>query len=99
MSLPPKHFGVARDGVSIREAYAEIAITTGISYRINLPDLVPPYEEYAAMIHANYNTLEWLTLASYEKAQAVAFYRLSKLISLHEQDAVAKATQRKQRRA
>ena len=76
-----------------------MAVATGIGYRVDFPGLVPVYEEYAAMIHANYNSLDWHSLAMESRAQAVAFYRLARLIHLHEQDAVARDAERKQRRA
>lgn len=66
-------------------------MATGITLGIDLPGLVPPYEEYAAMVNAHYNRQDWLSLGPDDRAQAVAFYRLSRLVSLHEADAAALA--------
>lgn len=85
---------MARDGTAITEAYARTGVATGITFGIELEGLVPPYEEYAAMVAANYNAREWQTLSAGERAQAVAFYRLSKLVDLHQGDAVAIHSQR-----
>ena len=64
-------------------------MATGITLGLDLPDLVPPYEEYAAMVNAHYNTFTWEELEPAQRAQAVAFYRLSRLVALHESDAAA----------
>jgi hypothetical protein len=69
-------------------------VATGITFGIELEGLVPPYEEYAAMVSAHFNTSEWQTLAAEERAQAVAYWRLSRLIELHQGDAVAIHAQR-----
>lgn len=59
------------------------------------PGLVPTYDEYAAMVYANYSEVEWREIAPEARAKAVAHYRLSRIVSIHESDAVAKAAKRK----
>lgn len=83
-----------RDGTAIAEAYARTGVATGITFGLELDGLVPPYEEYAAMITAHYNRREWQELDPLERAEAVAYYRLSHLVALHESDAVANASRR-----
>ncbi len=58
--------------------------------------VVPFFEEYDAMVAANYNSTEWKGLRPADRAEAVARYRLGKHISVHEADAVDLAV--KQRR-
>ncbi len=50
--------------------------------------VVPFFEEYDAMISANYNSTEWKDLPPLERAEAVAHLRLRKHINLHESDAL-----------
>lgn len=45
------------------------------------------------MVAARYNRREWQQLAAVERAEAVAFYRLSLLVELHQNDAVASHAQ------
>jgi hypothetical protein len=85
---------VARDGTDITEAYARTGVSTGITFGIELEGLVPPYEEYAAMVASHYNSHDWQDLPASERATAVAFYRLAHLVELHGQDAVAIHSQR-----
>ena len=63
-------------------------MSTGITYRRLLPGVVPVFEELEACRFANYNYQEWLKLEPEERAIHAAFYRISKLIELHGQDAV-----------
>ena len=48
------------------------------------------------MIYSHYNPHEWEVLEPGERAEAVAFYRLSRLVNLHEQDAVNSAMRKAQ---
>ncbi len=85
---------MVRAGTDITEATARTGVETGITFGIELEGLVPPYEEYAAMVAAHYNSISWQTLTAEERARAVAFYRLARLVNLHESDAVAQHAQR-----
>lgn len=58
------------------------------------PELVPVFEEYAAMLSANYNEGEWHATDWETRARAVAFYRLSGIKRLHENDAQVKHSKR-----
>lgn len=69
---------------------------TGITFGVEFAGLVAPYEERAAMRDAHYNAHEWAEITPGERAEAVAFYRISRYVSLHEQDAVSEAMRRKQ---
>lgn len=57
--------------------------------------VVPFFEEYDAMVAANFNSTEWKGLQPNERAEAVARYRLKKHISLHEAEAVEVHTRMK----
>jgi hypothetical protein len=50
--------------------------------------VVPFFEEYDAMVAANFNAVEWKGLRHGDRAEAVARYRLRKHITLHESDAL-----------
>jgi len=78
--------------------YTDVQVETGIAYRIQLQGCVSFYEEYAAMVEANYSTNEWEQLSSFEKADAVAHYRLKRFIALHEGDAIKLKSESKRKR-
>lgn len=67
--------------------YTDVQLDAGIAFRIQLQGCIPFFEEYAAMVEANYSAIEWEQLSSQEKADAVAHYRLKRHIALHEADA------------
>lgn len=90
LARPSKAFGVSRHGVSILEAVAGETVKTGIGYTTLIPGFVPPYEEYDAMVEANYTEAEWETLNWETRAKVLAHYRLARLIELHQNDAVSK---------
>lgn len=50
--------------------------------------VVPFYEEYDAMLEAYFNPREWKGLRHYERAEAVARYRLKRHIALHQAEAM-----------
>lgn len=56
-----------------------------------MPGWVPDYEVYSAMIHAQHTETTWAQLSWSARARAVAHLRLSRLIALHESDAVNRA--------
>lgn len=60
--------------------------------------VVPFFEEYDAMVEAEYNQDEWKKVSYVEKAEAVAYHRLKRLIGLHENDAVQRHYERQQRK-
>jgi hypothetical protein len=63
-----------------------------------MPGLVPPYEELKAARFCLYNRREWAGLSPFERAECVAFYRLSKFEDLHVSDAQQKAAERAARK-
>ncbi len=86
--MPLTDFNVSRDGIPIKKLDVATSIQTGIAYDIQIPGLVPFFEEYEAMVRANCNERQWGDIHYSEKAKAVAFHRLKKIINLHEGDAV-----------
>lgn len=86
--MPLSDFGVSRDGIPIERLNVRTSVETGIAYDVQFPGLVPFFEEYEAMIRANYSEREWPQIPFWEKAKAIAHHRLKKMINLHEGDAV-----------
>ncbi|KKM90668.1 hypothetical protein LCGC14_1236220 [marine sediment metagenome] len=86
--MPSTGFSVSRDGIPIEKLDVATSIQTGIAYDIQIPGLVPFFEEYEAMVRANCNDEQWGNVHYSDKAKAVAFHRLKKIINLHEGDAV-----------
>lgn len=76
-----------RSGVPITEAAYRHGVSTGISYGARFPGLVPPFEEYEAMVSANYSEGTWQAASWRAKARAVAAYRLRQWVDLHRHDA------------
>lgn len=91
-------FGVAKNGEAIQQAAIRRMVTTGIEFHRLLPELVPLYEEREAATFSHYNFNEWQALHYSEKAMAVAHYRLSRLVGIHEEEARQKALDRLNRR-
>lgn len=98
LQMPSRNFGVSRYGHPIHELPASGSAPTGITYRIQFPGCVAWFEEYEAMIQANYSTLDWAELSPFERADAVAQYRLSQHIALHQSEAMDMYLKRKQAR-
>jgi hypothetical protein len=85
---PSLDFSVQKNKKPIIEIAPGNTVSTGIRYANQVRGIVPDFEEYDAMIMAGYNTIEWKELNYMEKADAVAYMRLKKLIELHSNDAV-----------
>ena len=97
-SKPSSDFGVKKFDHPIIDIAPGNTIRTGVDYHRQFRGLVPFFEEYDAMISAGYNANEWENLDPIERADAVAYYRLQKLVSLHENDAVQKHMERQRKR-
>ena len=59
---------------------------------------MPFFEEYDAMREAGYNEIEWKDLDHVYKANAVAWYRIKRFVSIHEADAQKMKMDRQARR-
>lgn len=88
-------FGLTRNGIEIEALRPGNTLDAGIRQTRDWPELVPVYEEYSAMVSANYNDDAWHVTGWETRARAVAFYRLSNLKRLHEEDARIKHSKRK----
>lgn len=62
-----------------------------------MPELVSPYEEREACRFSNYNWATWEDLPVEERATCVAHYRLNRLIQAHQQDAISREVERRNR--
>lgn len=91
----PNAFGLTRNGIELEALRPSNAIDAGIRQSRDWPDMVPPFEEYSAMVTANYNEDAWRGATWETRARAVAFYRLSRMKALHEDDARIKHAKRK----
>lgn len=94
-------FGVLRNGESITAIPIRRTVKTGIAFddvRMEY-DLVPEYEERDAAKSQGIPWPSWLTMDRREQAACVAFHRISNIVSLHAQDAVASDSERRQRQA
>lgn len=72
-------------------------MTTGISYGRVLPGLVSEFEEREAAAHSGYNWREWQAVSHDEKADAIAYCRLRRLVDMHSRDAVEADSRRRER--
>lgn len=63
-----------------------------------LPELIPVYEEWSAAKFNSYSPTEWRKLDHPERVQAVAFYRVSRLVDLHTETAVSEYMKRQNKR-
>ncbi len=93
--MPSPDFGVSRFGERIDQLPASSGVNTGITYDAQIKGVVPFFEEYDAMVAANYNAIEWKNLPPSDRAEAVAHLRLRKHINLHESDALKTDTNRR----
>lgn len=80
---------MTRHGVRIHQLQANNSIYTGITFDVQLRGTVSFFEEYDAMLEANYSASEWDGLRPLHRAEAVARYRLKRHISLHEAEAMS----------
>ena len=62
-----------------------------------LAEIVPPAEERLAALHNLYNWTDWRALPMEERVMGIAWYRISRLIDLHQGDAVARDMERRQK--
>ena len=65
-------------------------VRTGIEYGVEIPGLIPVYIEREAARFALYNWSDWIELDPMERAACVAHYRLSKMVDMHVEDAIAR---------
>lgn len=72
-------------------------VQTGITYRMLIPGLVPNVEERDSAKHNGYTWKEWQELHYRERIDGVAYYRLTRQMEMHKEEAVSKAIERKTR--
>lgn len=70
-------------------------VHTGVTYGVQMPGLVPEYEELEAMAARGLTEAQWLGLSADERARVIAYARLSRYVQLHTQEAVTEAQKRK----
>lgn len=73
------------------------SINTGIRIDSNVPGFVPEYEEREAARFGLYSWTQWQALNVTERANSVAHFRMNKLITLHQEDAVGTEMERRRK--
>ncbi len=92
--MPSSDFGVSRYGARIHRLQANNSVQTGITFDVQFRGMVSFFEEYDAMLEANYSVSEWDGLRPFNRAEAVARYRLKRHIGLHESEALSEQINR-----
>lgn len=88
-------FGLTRNGIELEALRPGNTLDAGIRQTRDWPELAPVFEEYSAMVAANHTEVTWHAAGWESRARAIAFYRLSRLKHLHEEDARVKHSKRK----
>jgi hypothetical protein len=88
---------VHRHGEPIDDVPVRQTVNTGIAIQSN-NGFVPEYEEREAAVFALIPWSEWDSLSWYERAAAVAHYRMHQTIETHVNDAVESERRRKERK-
>ena len=71
---------------------------SGIRFEGRLPGQIAYYDQVNACINAGYKFFhDWQELTSEQRAFLIAFYLVQKYVSVHGQDAEARAMKRKQK--
>ena len=70
-------------------------VRTGISYGSLAEGLVPEFELREAAIFSGYTWKEWQALDYNERVYGVAYFRLRKVVEMHQEDAVQSTIERK----
>jgi hypothetical protein len=60
-----------------------------------IPGLVAPVEERDAARHSGYTWHDWGTLPYRERVDGVAYFRISRQMEMHKEEAMSKHMQRK----
>src|SRR3990167_11038540 len=90
-------FGVERMGEPIWNQQPKNVVHTGITYRPAMAGLVPEVEERDSARFNGYTWKEWSGLPYEDRVDGVAYYRLRKLIEMHEEEAVSREINRRSR--
>lgn len=93
-------FAILRDGEPIELMPLQRSVRTGIAYADVRMDLgmVAEYEEREAAVYSSVPWLDWLEMPTIERAACVAHLRLSRMVSMHSQDAVMRDGELRERR-
>lgn len=89
---------VRRHGVPILDAVARHKVITGIAYGVQIPGMVPLYEELSAQAARGLTQAQWQALPWRERAFIIAHDRLRSYIGLHQSDAQSEAARQAQER-
>ena len=86
-----------KDGTSLTTP-PDKAVTTGVSTAPLLPGFVPVFEEHEARLAAGYHLPEWEALEPAQRVLEMAHFRARRLVHMHEEDAVARAIEKRGKR-
>ncbi len=82
-------FRVTRHGEPILDLLPSQTVNSGVSYNALIPGMVAEIEERDSSRFNGYTWAEWRKLSYDERVTGVAYYRLSRVIEMHKEDAVA----------
>ena len=64
-------------------------VQTGVRYSAILPGLIPEIEERDAARFGGYTWQQWRELPLVERVDGVAYYRMTRIVEIHKEDAVS----------
>lgn len=89
-----------RSGIPLREYLLAKKFDAGIEIRRTMPEAVPEFECREAAVYVNVTWDDWIhKMDGYERACAVAHYRVSLSLKAHVDDAAEHSARRKASRA
>ena len=86
---------MTRAGVPIAQHPLSEALNTGIVYGVLVPGVASQYEEREAAVFSHYNWTHWRELDWRDRAEAMAHFRLHRMVELHQNDVVAREVKRR----
>src|SRR3990167_7749890 len=89
--------GVEKMGEPIQSQQLRNTVQTGITYRRPSAGLVPEVEERGSARFNGYTRKEWSGLPYEDRVDGIAYYRLRKLIEMHEEETVSREINRRSR--
>ena len=92
-------FGVEKDGEPISKHRPKNSVDTGIAYRPPMVGLISEMEERDSARFSGYEWKQWRELDYQQRVDGVAYYRLTRIISITQEDAVSTETERRSRRS
>ncbi len=90
-------FRVTRHGEPILDLLPSQIVQTGVRYNALIPGLVPEIEERDAARFNGSPWFDWRKQPYDERVTGVAYYRLSRIVEMHREEAVSTEMKRRTR--